>query len=124
MRTIILSLCDMSNTLFANSRLAPPGADKSVRAATANRNDTNGIWTGSGLDTDWDSIVDARPSSAFGKLARGRFTLKWVFLSLLLAAPAFSQQIEIRTVRATHQQLVISYNAPAGVACKIEVSES
>jgi hypothetical protein len=124
MNTIILSLGDMKKTRFANLRLGPARADESIHAATADRNDTNGMWTGSGLDTDRDSTVDARPSGAFGKPARGRFTVKWVFLSLLLAAPALSQQIEIRTVRATHQQLVISYNAPAGVACKIEVSES
>jgi hypothetical protein len=55
---------------------------------------------------------------------RKRCTLKWLTLALLAAAPLHSQQMEIRTVRATHQQLVMSYDAPPGVACKIEVSQN
>jgi hypothetical protein len=47
-----------------------------------------------------------------------------ILLALCLIAPALAQPTKLRTVRATHQQIVISYSAPAGDDCRVEVSES
>jgi hypothetical protein len=51
-------------------------------------------------------------------------TIHWLPLLLAFAITGAAQSHDLRAVRATSQQILISYTAPAGAPCRIEVSES
>jgi hypothetical protein len=51
-------------------------------------------------------------------------TIHWLPLLLAFATTGAAQSHDLQAVRATAQQIVISYTAPAGAPCRIEVSES
>src|SRR5690348_9797498 len=46
------------------------------------------------------------------------------FLLFLCAVATYAQPTNVSVTRTTHQQIVLSYNAPAGDDCSIELSES
>jgi hypothetical protein len=42
---------------------------------------------------------------------------------LFVVVGAYGQIVDLKSSRTTHQQIVLSYSAPAGVSCRIEVSD-
>jgi hypothetical protein len=50
--------------------------------------------------------------------------MKAILLTCVSALIISAQPVHLRIVRATHQQIVVGYNAPVGVPCRVEASDN